>query len=740
MVTQVIQAGSSLRVVIEARGIESTSIVNGRLMVSYSDGSVEDAGAVGGGTPTPTPGPTPTPTHTLLAPVVTTATGDDAYSVAFNVVLPQDNALPDTGYMGFGLKAERATNPLFTIGYTTETNLLNSTTISAGDADFLIANNLTPGTGYYFRFSVIPPIGDAVNLPSPTTAVGPLTVAGNPTSTLNPVSALLADSWVSAGNPPYPGYFAGAYYAAHPEHQVSNFSMGGQGLGYAASKIPDVVAIRPYVIFLSFGPNDFMNSGVTLSQYIASYADIINQFKTQLPGVAIAVRTLTERHASDGGADGSGGYNDLYNANRKAFNAQVRQWKTDGFIAQVVDIGADPVIGRDGGMEIGSPESADGLHLTEGPTPAGQGYAIPIFANAMNALYAATPLPSGGSTGDPDVSSFAISPTSLSQPEGNSGTTPFVYTVTRTGGTTYAAAIDWAVTGTGTNPAAATDFVGGTFPSGTVTFAAGATTGTITVNVAGDTSIESDETFTVTLTNGRTTGTITTAAATGTITNDDTSGSGGGGGGTQPVGYASTYSYEGAPGFATSFTFPTNQVYATAGKALVYIDSFGDASRQPATVTLTPTGGGTAVSLTRVNSSEGLWHANVSAGTYTLSMTATSAGFAYVGMVSVLATNAAATLGATQVQPGANRNNPISFPGSQVVGTNALGFYIVNSTSTVASRSDGSTERVALMINDTQFGGVHYVSLATLPATATPTYSLSANPGDRGIAVTVNAA
>src|SRR5262249_60301679 len=52
-------------------------------------------------------------------------------------------------------------------------------------------------------------------------------------------------------------------------------------------------------------------------------------------------------------------------------------------------------------------------------------------------------------------------------------------------------------------------------PTGTVSFAAGETSKLVTVNVAGDTTVETDETFTVTL-SAPSAGTITTAAATST--------------------------------------------------------------------------------------------------------------------------------------------------------------------------------------------------------------------------------
>ncbi len=117
--------------------------------------------------------------------------------------------------------------------------------------------------------------------------------------------------------------------------------------------------------------------------------------------------------------------------------------------------------------------------------------------------------------------SYAIAATDAAKLEGNSGTTPFTFTVTRTGDTSAAATLGFAVTGSGANPAAASDFAGGTLPNGNVTFAAGATAATITVGVAGDTLVEPDEGFTVTL-SGPTGTAIATPAASGTIRNDDT--------------------------------------------------------------------------------------------------------------------------------------------------------------------------------------------------------------------------
>ena len=124
---------------------------------------------------------------------------------------------------------------------------------------------------------------------------------------------------------------------------------------------------------------------------------------------------------------------------------------------------------------------------------------------------------------DTSQASLSIAALSADKVEGQSGSTAFTFTVTRGGNTSIATSASWAAAGSGANPAAGSDFVGGVMPSGTVSFAAGETSKTITVNVAGDTVGEPDEGFTVTLSNPATSTTIGTATASGTIRNDDTS-------------------------------------------------------------------------------------------------------------------------------------------------------------------------------------------------------------------------
>ena len=120
----------------------------------------------------------------------------------------------------------------------------------------------------------------------------------------------------------------------------------------------------------------------------------------------------------------------------------------------------------------------------------------------------------------PMPTQVSLTTNAVSLAEGGSGATAFSYIVTRTGAATGVSTVNWSVTGSGANPASSADFSGGALPAGTITFAAGETSKTIAINVAGDTAVEANEGFTVTLL-GASGATLGTATASGVITNDD---------------------------------------------------------------------------------------------------------------------------------------------------------------------------------------------------------------------------
>ncbi|HEY9690816.1 MAG TPA: Calx-beta domain-containing protein, partial [Oculatellaceae cyanobacterium] len=114
---------------------------------------------------------------------------------------------------------------------------------------------------------------------------------------------------------------------------------------------------------------------------------------------------------------------------------------------------------------------------------------------------------------------LAISPSSVTE----DGTTNLVYTFTRTGSTTNALTVNYGVAGTATFNTDYTQTGAASFTAttGTISFAAGSTTTTLTLDPTADTTIENDETVGLTLTAGTDYTIGTTTAVTGTITNDD---------------------------------------------------------------------------------------------------------------------------------------------------------------------------------------------------------------------------
>jgi sugar lactone lactonase YvrE len=103
--------------------------------------------------------------------------------------------------------------------------------------------------------------------------------------------------------------------------------------------------------------------------------------------------------------------------------------------------------------------------------------------------------------------------------EGNAGTTNAVFTVSLSNPSVQVVTVDYTtIDGTAK---AGTDYVGA---AGTLTIPAGATSGTISVQVNGDLTVEPDETFLMKLNSSTNTFFISSSQSTGTIVNDDAPG------------------------------------------------------------------------------------------------------------------------------------------------------------------------------------------------------------------------
>jgi hypothetical protein len=133
----------------------------------------------------------------------------------------------------------------------------------------------------------------------------------------------------------------------------------------------------------------------------------------------------------------------------------------------------------------------------------------------------------------------ALSINSTTAVEGNSGTTAAVFTVTLSKSSSLPVTVDY-TTADATASAAGGDY---TAVSGTLTFAPGQTSQTVTVTIAGDTIDEHDETFYLNLSNA-TNATVSDTQGVATITDDDSPSSSSGGGGSSTGCFISVAAHE----------------------------------------------------------------------------------------------------------------------------------------------------------------------------------------------------
>ena len=196
-----------------------------------------------------------------------------------------------------------------------------------------------------------------------------------------------------------------------------------------------------------------------------------------------------------------------------------------------------------------------------------------------------------------DVPSLSIG--SVSVAEGNTGSTSAVFTVSLSAPSSQTVTVNYAAAGV--TATAGTDFA---LTPGTATFAPGVTTQTIAVAVVGETLLEANETYTVTLSGAAGAG-IGTPSATGTITNDDTAPSmsisspslaEGNAGGTAAT---FTVSLSAASGLPATASYGTGAGTATAGSDFTAASS-----------TVTVPAGSTSVAVTVTVTGETLFEAD----------------------------------------------------------------------------------------------------------------------------------
>ncbi len=180
-----------------------------------------------------------------------------------------------------------------------------------------------------------------------------------------------------------------------------------------------------------------------------------------------------------------------------------------------------------------------------------------VFTVALSLNSGTTVLAPGAGTGtiqnDDPVPSITID--DISALEGNSGTTPFTFTVSLSNPTAQTVTVDWA-TADGAATVANADYVAA---SGTLTIPPGASSAPLTVSVNGDTTDEGLEFFVVNLTNGVNAG-ISDTQGQANIQNDDST--------TPTFSVANVSQAEGNAG-TTTFTFTVSLSPAAASPTSV---------------------------------------------------------------------------------------------------------------------------------------------------------------------------
>jgi len=183
-------------------------------------------------------------------------------------------------------------------------------------------------------------------------------------------------------------------------------------------------------------------------------------------------------------------------------------------------------------------------------------------------------------TDDDTATAPTVTVADVSKAEGNSGTSPATFTVRFSSSQSQAVSVNYATSSAaGDTATAGTDYTAAT---GKVTIPAGQTSATFDVPVLGDTTVEPNETFTVTVSDDTSAAPVlpaTPVTAKGTITDDDTAGTPGGG--TLPtVSVADARVAEGNSG-QTNLVFAVSLSAAATGPVTVEAVTLEGSARQP---------------------------------------------------------------------------------------------------------------------------------------------------------------
>jgi hypothetical protein len=337
------------------------------------------------------------------------------------------------------------------------------------------------------------------------------------------------------------------------------------------------------------------------------------------------------------------------------------------------------------------------------------------LANPVNATIADNQA-TGTINNDDTAPTLSIADTSVS--EGNAGVANVAFTVTQSAASGLATSVSFATAdGTATAPA---DYVA---TNGILTFAAGVTTQTITVPVNGDTVVEPNESFAVTLSNP-TNASLADGLATGTITDDDV----------LPVVSINANDANAAEAGSDTGAFTVSRSGSTAGALTVNYAVGGNATNGTDYQSI-------AASVTIANGQ--------SSATVTITPVDDALSEGSESVVLTLSANAAYSIGTPGAATVTIADNDL--PTVTIVATDAAAAEAGNNTGTFTVNRTGPTTSslsVSVGIGGTATNGGDYAGISSLitlaagQASATVTITPAADnlvEGDESVALTINA-
>ena len=249
---------------------------------------------------------------------------------------------------------------------------------------------------------------------------------------------------------------------------------------------------------------------------VASASGSILNDDVEPPVLAIAAADASKAEGSAGGATP---FTFAVTRSGDAGRAVGASWAVAGGTADPADF-ADGVL-PSGTVSFAAGETAATVTvpvLGDAQVEPDETFGVVLSAPTGGALLGASTATALVRNDDADPTTLSVAALDAAKAEGDGGTTAFTFVATRAGDRRAAVGASWTVAGPGADAA---DFAGGVLPAGTLRFAPGETSRTLTVRVRGDRGVEPDEGFAVALSAPTGGATIAVATAPGTILNDD---------------------------------------------------------------------------------------------------------------------------------------------------------------------------------------------------------------------------